>query len=134
MNSSWFCLGQLFASVALNRLAKIDPLDFRTPIYTQVCHFYLLSGSKHAKPTNPCHVQWAMVGVIGIVFAVIPESPWWLASKGKLDKAAKVLHRINGSVENYDVAEQVVSSLFPLSSDHTSHGHSSMTDMINRKS
>lgn len=81
----WFCLGQLFASVALNRLARIDPLDFRTPIYT----------------------QWAMVGVIGIVFAVIPESPWWLASKGKLDKAAKVLHRINGSVEGYDVAEQV---------------------------
>lgn len=29
-------LGQLFASVALNRLSASDPYDFRTPIYTQV--------------------------------------------------------------------------------------------------
>ncbi|EMT68785.1 General alpha-glucoside permease [Fusarium odoratissimum] len=33
--SFWFVLGQLFASVALNRLKANDPLDFRTPIYTQ---------------------------------------------------------------------------------------------------
>ena len=53
-----------------------------------------------------------MVGAIGIIFAIIPETPWWLASKGKLDKAAKVLHRINGTVEGYDVTEQVVSTSF----------------------
>lgn len=29
-------LGQLFASVALKELKANDPLDFRTPIYTQV--------------------------------------------------------------------------------------------------
>ena len=58
-----------------------------------------------------------MVGVIGIVFAVIPETPWWLASRGELDKAAKVLRRINGNVQGYDVVEQVVSysSLFTFS-------------------
>lgn len=33
---SWFVLGQLFASVALNRLHAKDPLDFRTAIYSQV--------------------------------------------------------------------------------------------------
>jgi hypothetical protein len=33
---SWFVLGQLFASVALNRLNAKDPLDFRTAIYSQV--------------------------------------------------------------------------------------------------
>ena len=32
----WFVLGQLFASVALNRLSATDPYHFRTPIYTQV--------------------------------------------------------------------------------------------------
>ncbi|GFF87219.1 hypothetical protein IFM61606_06643 [Aspergillus udagawae] len=32
----WFVVGQLFASVALNRLSATDPYDFRTPIYTQV--------------------------------------------------------------------------------------------------
>lgn len=35
-STSWFVIGQLFASVALNRLNASDPLDFRTPIYTQV--------------------------------------------------------------------------------------------------
>lgn len=33
---SWFVLGQLFASVALNRLNASQPYDFKTPIYTQV--------------------------------------------------------------------------------------------------
>jgi hypothetical protein len=32
----WFVLGQIFASVALNRLNASDPMDFRTPIYSQV--------------------------------------------------------------------------------------------------
>ncbi|ENH62787.1 Putative glucose transporter HXT5 [Fusarium oxysporum f. sp. cubense race 1] len=62
--SFWFVLGQLFASVALNRLKANDPLDFRTPIYT----------------------QWAMIGCILVAFLLIPESPWWLASKGKIEQ------------------------------------------------
>jgi hypothetical protein len=28
-----------------------------------------------------------MVGIIILIFAFIPESPWWLVSKGKIDKA-----------------------------------------------
>ena len=56
-----------------------------------------------------------MVGVIGIIFALIPESPWWLASKGKLDKATKVLQLCNGGVEGYDIQEQIVS--LPLNRD-----------------
>lgn len=34
---SWFVLGQIFASVALEELNAAAPYDFRTPIYTQVC-------------------------------------------------------------------------------------------------
>ncbi|KAI1846095.1 hypothetical protein JX266_007904 [Neoarthrinium moseri] len=83
--SFWFVVGQLFASVALNRLAAVDPYDFKVPIYT----------------------QWAMIGGIAIVFVFLPESPWWLAGKGKLDKAAQVLHFCNGNVEGYDVEEQI---------------------------
>jgi hypothetical protein len=33
---SWFVLGQIFASVALQELSAHDPYDFRVPIYTQV--------------------------------------------------------------------------------------------------
>ncbi|KAH8768515.1 general substrate transporter [Hyaloscypha finlandica] len=83
--SLWFIVGQLFASVALYRLKATDPLDYKTPIYT----------------------QWAMVIPIGIVFALLPETPWWLASKGKLDKARKVLQLCNGGVEGYDIEEQI---------------------------
>ncbi|KAL4865321.1 hypothetical protein BDV12DRAFT_211105 [Aspergillus spectabilis] len=83
--SFWFVIGQLFASVALNRLNATDPYDFRTPIYS----------------------QWVMVGLAGIIFVLIPESPWWLVGKDKVDQAAKILHRYNGHVKGYDVQEQI---------------------------
>ncbi|CEJ59439.1 Putative D-isomer specific 2-hydroxyacid dehydrogenase [Penicillium brasilianum] len=83
--SFWFVVGQIFASVALNQLAARDPYEFRLPIYT----------------------QWAMIGAIIFIFLLLPESPWWLVSKGKLDKAAKVLNFFNGKVDGYDVQEQI---------------------------
>ena len=49
-----------------------------------------------------------MIGVILIIFLLIPESPWWLASKGKTDKAAKVLHFCFSGVEDYDIDQQIV--------------------------
>lgn len=49
-----------------------------------------------------------MIGAIAIIFVLLPESPWWLVSKGKLDKAAKVLTFCNGNVNGYDVQEQIV--------------------------
>jgi hypothetical protein len=58
--------------------------------------------------------QWAMIGLIGIIFVLLPETPWWLASKGRLDKATKVLEICNGGVEGYDVQEQIVG--LPLNS------------------
>lgn len=49
-----------------------------------------------------------MIGVTGIIFALIPESPWWLVGKDKFDKAEKVLQNCNGRVEGYSVQEQLV--------------------------
>ncbi|KIA75552.1 hypothetical protein HK57_00692 [Aspergillus ustus] len=83
--SFWFVIGQLFASVALNRLNATDPYDFRTPIYT----------------------QWAMVGIAGIIFVFIPESPWWLVGKDHFERAEKVLNVCNGRVEGYDTQQQI---------------------------
>ncbi|KAL2823213.1 general substrate transporter [Aspergillus cavernicola] len=83
--SFWFVIGQLFASVALNRLNASDPYNFRTPIYT----------------------QWVMVGIAGIIFVFLPESPWWLVGKDRFDKAAQVLHTCNGRVQGYDTQEQI---------------------------
>lgn len=49
-----------------------------------------------------------MVGVTGIIFVFIPESPWWLVTKDNFDKAAKVLQQCNGRVDGYDVQQQIV--------------------------
>ena len=50
-----------------------------------------------------------MIGVMVIIFLLIPETPWWLASKGKFEKASKVLLRYNGHIEGYNVQEVIVS-------------------------
>jgi hypothetical protein len=38
-----------------------------------------------------------------IIWFFLPESPRWLASKGKHDRARAILTRLNGSIEGYDV-------------------------------
>ncbi|OJJ44483.1 hypothetical protein ASPZODRAFT_18673 [Penicilliopsis zonata CBS 506.65] len=81
----WFVLGQLFASLALNRLNAQDPYDFRTAIYT----------------------QWAMVGISIVIIIMIPESPWWLVSKDRQPQAAKILHTFYGHVEGYDIQQTI---------------------------
>ncbi|KAH7364859.1 hexose transporter [Rhexocercosporidium sp. MPI-PUGE-AT-0058] len=83
--SFWFVIGQLLGSVALNRLNANNPYDFRDAIYT----------------------QWAMIGLMLIIFIFLPETPWWLAGKGKLDKAEKILLRYNGHIKDYDVKEHI---------------------------
>lgn len=49
-----------------------------------------------------------MIGVTIMIFLIIPESPWWLVSKGKLDSTSKILERYNGRVEGYNIPEQIV--------------------------
>lgn len=49
-----------------------------------------------------------MIGVIGIVFALLPETPWWLVSQNKMDKARKSLEICNGDIKDYDCSEQLV--------------------------
>ncbi|WWC60749.1 uncharacterized protein I303_103325 [Kwoniella dejecticola CBS 10117] len=80
----WFCLGQLLAGVALNEL-NARKVNFKDAIYT----------------------QWGMIGIMGIIFVLLPESPWWLVGKGKLDKASRVLERYYGRIEGYNVADEV---------------------------
>lgn len=48
-----------------------------------------------------------MIGLLLIIFLLIPETPWWLTSKGKTVSAAKVLTRYNGHIEGYNVQEVI---------------------------
>ena len=50
-----------------------------------------------------------MVGLAGIIFVVIPESSWWLVSKGRLDDARKVLGRCHAGHDESEIKEQIVS-------------------------
>lgn len=49
-----------------------------------------------------------MVGAIGLIFMLLPETPWWLVSKGKMDKAKKSLQTLNEDVKDHDYGEQLV--------------------------
>lgn len=61
------------------------------------------------KNLNLIILKWAMIGIIAIIFVLLPESPWWLVSKGRHDQASKVLILCNGRVRGYNVEEQIVS-------------------------
>ncbi|RSH89648.1 hypothetical protein EHS25_002199 [Saitozyma podzolica] len=65
----WFSLGSFFASIALQVMFAKDPLNYRTPIYT----------------------QWGHIGLMLIIYLIIPETPAWYASKGKEQQAKKAL-------------------------------------------
>lgn len=81
----WWSVGGIFPPVVLHSMAKSDASNWKTPVYT----------------------QWAMLGLMIIIYIVlIPESPWWAASKGKDDLGKKLLQQINGAVPEYDVEEE----------------------------
>lgn len=62
-----------------------DPLNWRAPIYT----------------------QFGVIGLALIIYAFLPESPWWLVSKGRIDKARQILQKKNGSVVGYDLEAEL---------------------------
>ncbi|KAJ5635166.1 uncharacterized protein N7484_008479 [Penicillium longicatenatum] len=82
--SFWWTLGSFFAQVALQHLASNDATDYLTPIYT----------------------QWAQIGIMFIIYILVPESPAWCVNAGKDDRAKKELLKLNGRVPNYDLERQ----------------------------
>ncbi|XXG96260.1 hypothetical protein Hte_002541 [Hypoxylon texense] len=81
----WYVLAQIFAPLALRQLDISDPYNFKTAIYT----------------------QWGMLGVLLIINVFLPESPWWLAQRGKYDSAEKVLASTHRGVPGYDVKNEL---------------------------
>jgi hypothetical protein len=53
LNCSWFVVGQILAPVALREMKMVNPEEYKIPIYT----------------------QWAMIGLLIIIFIGLPESP-----------------------------------------------------------
>lgn len=55
-----------------------------------------------------------MVGIMGIIFLLLPETPWWLVQKNRVSDAAKVLRKYNGHVQDYNVQETIVGGCGPM--------------------
>lgn len=51
-------------------------------------------------------ILWAPIGVMIIVWALVPESPWFHARRGDKDKALKTMRQLYGGVEGYDFEEE----------------------------
>ncbi|EAL89295.1 hypothetical protein KXX21_001476 [Aspergillus fumigatus] len=83
--SFWWTLGSFFAQVALQHLSRSDPTDYLTPVYT----------------------QWAQLGVMLLIYLLVPETPAWCVSAGKLDRAKKELLKLHRGVKDYDADHQL---------------------------
>lgn len=79
-----FSVGGFFAPVALQVMSTYDPNNFRTPVYT----------------------QWGHIGLMLIIYIILPESPAWCASKDKADRAKKNMRFIYRGVEGFNIDEQ----------------------------
>ncbi|KAH4923564.1 hypothetical protein HBI79_169170 [Parastagonospora nodorum] len=79
----WFSLGQFFAIIALQRMNTLSPLNFRTPILT----------------------QWAQIGLMAIIYLLIPESPSWCVSVGNSARAKRELKKLNRGVKDFNLEQ-----------------------------
>jgi hypothetical protein len=48
-----------------------------------------------------------MIALLLVIYAILPESPWWLVSVGRLDQARASLARLKKGVSGYDVDLEV---------------------------
>ncbi|KAL5328254.1 hypothetical protein ACEPPN_001752 [Leptodophora sp. 'Broadleaf-Isolate-01'] len=81
----WWITGQFFAPVALQVMSKTDPNNWLTPIYT----------------------QFGQVGLMFIIYLILPESPAWCVGRGKIDQAKKNLRFMYRGVKDFDFEHHI---------------------------
>ncbi|SPJ78670.1 probable maltose permease (MalP) [Fusarium torulosum] len=79
--SFWWTLGSFCTHVALQRLNRTDPFNWLTPVYT----------------------QWGHIGVMAIIYILLPESPSWCVTAGKEERAKKSIRFLYRGVKDFDV-------------------------------
>ncbi|KAF6818846.1 sugar transporter [Colletotrichum plurivorum] len=79
-----FSLGQVFLAIGLKVLEETSPMHFRNIFYS----------------------EFLFCGLWIVPMLLLPESPAWYASKGKHEEAKKLLRRLIGNVEGYDVEHE----------------------------
>ncbi|KAL0944965.1 MFS alpha-glucoside [Colletotrichum truncatum] len=81
----WWTVGTFFAYLAMDVISGYDSHNWLLPIYT----------------------QWGHIGLMLIIFLVLPESAAWAVSAGKLEKGKKALRSLYRGVEDYNVDRQI---------------------------
>ncbi|KAM0428519.1 hypothetical protein ACHAPT_006879 [Fusarium lateritium] len=81
----WWTVGTFFAYVAMEALSVSHSTSWLIPVYT----------------------QWAHIGLMAIIFLVLPESPAWAVASGHHGRARKALGRLYKGVDDFDVDQQV---------------------------
>jgi hypothetical protein len=82
--SFWFSLGRFFAPVALQVHSNVDRDNWLTPVYT----------------------QWSQIGLMLIIYLLVPETPAWCVTHGFEERAKKSLRKLHWEIKNYDVEHQ----------------------------
>ncbi|KEY71303.1 hypothetical protein S7711_05895 [Stachybotrys chartarum IBT 7711] len=82
--SFWFGLGNFFAPVALQVHSQVDRDDWLTPIYT----------------------QWSQIGLMLVIYLLVPETPAWCVTHGYEERAKKSLRKLHWEIKDYDVEHQ----------------------------
>ncbi|KFA68735.1 hypothetical protein S40285_08868, partial [Stachybotrys chlorohalonatus IBT 40285] len=80
----WFSLGRFFAPVALQVHSNVDRDNWLTPVYT----------------------QWSQIGLMLIIYLLVPETPAWCVTHGFEERAKKSLRKLHWEIKNYDVEHQ----------------------------
>ncbi|KAH7137793.1 putative transporter [Dactylonectria macrodidyma] len=64
----------------------------------------------------PIYTQWGHIGLMLIIFIMLPESAAWAVSAGKIEKARKALRQLYKGVDNYNINQQI--EILVLLADH----------------
>ncbi|KAF7550516.1 hypothetical protein G7Z17_g5674 [Cylindrodendrum hubeiense] len=102
-------IGALMA-VATTYIGDVVPLKLCAPIQTGLVLFIIFMQDlalgivrifvpivEESAFRNVIAIQWAVGGLSAVAWAVVPESPAWLISRGKFDAARKAMRQIYGS-------------------------------------
>lgn len=84
MSFTQYTIGSFLSAVSLNIVSQQKPEDWRNAVLS----------------------QFALCGVAIIAWAFLPESARWHCIHGRETEAKKILQKVNGKVEGYDVDEE----------------------------
>jgi Na+/melibiose symporter-like transporter len=55
---------------------------------------------------TPIYTQWAQIGLMFIIYLILPETPAWCVSRGKDERAKQELKKIYWGVKDFDLEHQ----------------------------